>query len=362
MAAPIPLPYFLNPFCELGTKDTDITEIDNTGSNAGLVNYQYGWTPNYELPSADPDVLPVPRQQMNQVLFDLTTAVKQLQTQGFSLWVSSASGGPSSYPINAQVAYNDGSGVKLYYSAIAANTSTPSVASSTWLVFSGNQLGVQPGTVVDFAGATAPAGYLLCDASQQSRTTYPLLYQAITQVQSCTTNSNTTLNVVSNLQFYVGMAVEGVGILSGTTLTVVDTLTPTVVTISQAATTSATANARFFNWGNGNGSTTFTLPPSSRRTFIGSGGTGGLTSGGVAGTVLGQSGGNESVVLTIAQLAAHDHPGSTVAVSTQPTSTSGSETTTRAGGTTSVTVASQGNNEAHNNMQPSIIMNKIIKT
>lgn len=36
-----------------------------------------------------------------------------------------------------------------------------------------------PGSILAFAGATAPAGYLLCDGSTVSRTTYPALFAAI---------------------------------------------------------------------------------------------------------------------------------------------------------------------------------------
>lgn len=39
--------------------------------------------------------------------------------------------------------------------------------------------GTPPGTVISFAGANAPAGYLVCDGSAVSSTTYPELYAAI---------------------------------------------------------------------------------------------------------------------------------------------------------------------------------------
>ncbi len=39
--------------------------------------------------------------------------------------------------------------------------------------------GTPPGTVISFAGANAPAGYLVCDGSTVSSTTYPELYAAI---------------------------------------------------------------------------------------------------------------------------------------------------------------------------------------
>jgi microcystin-dependent protein len=362
MPGPTPLSYFLYPFCINGTSDTDIQTIANTGSDAGIVNYQYGWTPDYELPSDNDANKPVPRQQMNQVFFDITSALQQLQKQGFPLWISTANGGPANYPIYAQVAYDSGSGVNLYYSVIASNTSVPG-ADGNWVIFSGNQLGVQAGTTIDFAGPFAPAGYLLCDASAKLRASYPNLFSAITQIQSSTTvNTSTTLTVVSNAQMYVGMAIEGAGIPASTTLTVVNYLTPTVVTMSHSATNSATVPVRFFTWGAGDGSTTFNLPPSARLTVIGSGGSPGLSVGGVPGVVVGQSGGVETVTLDISQMPAHDHPGSTTNLALGRPQNTGSGAGIVANGPYPVTVAPQGGGGSHNNMQPSVIMNRCIKT
>ncbi len=51
-----------------------------------------------------------------------------------------------------------------------------------------------PGTVIMFAGDTAPSGYLECDGSQISRTTYPLLFAAIGVYHGVGDNS-TTFNI-----------------------------------------------------------------------------------------------------------------------------------------------------------------------
>jgi len=40
-------------------------------------------------------------------------------------------------------------------------------------------VGVPPGTILDFAGTSAPTGYLNCDGSNQSRVTYAALFAAI---------------------------------------------------------------------------------------------------------------------------------------------------------------------------------------
>ena len=53
---------------------------------------------------------------------------------------------------------------------------------------------VPPGTVVPFAGSTAPAGWLLCDGSAVNRTTYSALY-AVTSTIYGTGNGSTTFNI-----------------------------------------------------------------------------------------------------------------------------------------------------------------------
>jgi len=100
----------------------------------------------------------------------------------------------------------------------------------------------------------------------------------------------------------------------------------------------------------------FNLPDFRHRTAIGSGGTAD-----VIGTSVGNVGGTSTQAISISNMPAHDHPGSTSPMSTQATSTSGSATTTRAGGTTAITVASQGGGAAFNIMQPSGVVLKCIK-
>ena len=146
---------------------------------------------------------------------------------------------------------------------------------------------VPSGTLIDFAGTAAPAGYLGCDGSNVSRTTYAALFTAI-----------------------------------GTT------------------------------WGVGDGSSTFTLPDFRRRVAVGSGGSGT----GTLGNAVGNTGGAETHVLVTGELAAHAH--NTV------WNTSGAAQIA-AGGDYSLgnnTTSTVGSSTAHNNMQPSAVVLKIIKT
>jgi microcystin-dependent protein len=155
------------------------------------------------------------------------------------------------------------------------------------------------GAVIPFAGSTEPSGWLFCFGQAISRTTYAELFAAV----------STTYGV-------------------------------------------------------GDGSTTFNLPDLRGRVVAGQDDMGGTSAnrltnqtGGLDGDVLGATGGAETHTLTIAQMPAHTH--------TAPTGLSGSGSTnlsigSGSSGTSSVT-GSQGSGNAHNNVQPTIILNYIIK-
>lgn len=177
--------------------------------------------------------------------------------------------------------------------------------------------GLPPGSLLDFAGSTPPLGFLLCDGSNVSRATYGLLFAVI-----------------------------------GTT------------------------------FGAGDGSTTFTLPDFRRRVAVGAGGTGTAE----LGNSVGSSGGSETHTLTQAEMPNHTHTqnshnhsqnahnhtaerltGSSGTLRYDPiaggftrNTSSGSATATNNAAT--ATNQATGGGGAHNNMQPSLVVLKIIKT
>lgn len=212
---------------------------------------------------------------------------------------------------------------------------------------------IQPGTILDYAGSTAPTGYLLCFGQTVSRTTYAAL--------------NTILSAAG------------------------------------------------YPYGSGDGSTTFGIPDLRGRVGVGKDDMGGTPAGrmtnggaGIVGTTLGSGGGVETFTLTATQIPSHTHtatvtdPGHNHTGNTGPQSadhthgiinggfltqpgTGGTIATTAgssviavaasngtsndhshaiASGITGVTVsnASIGGGAAHSNTQPSMILNKIIKT
>lgn len=171
--------------------------------------------------------------------------------------------------------------------------------------------GIQPptGTVVPFAGTSAPTGWLFCFGQAVSRTTYADLFSAL-----------------------------------GTT------------------------------YGAGDGSTTFALPDLRGRVPGGKDDMGGvaasrLTTGasGVDGASLGASGGAETHTLSTSQMPAHAHD---LAIKYTTVGGAGSSRNywTRSAvdtlfdGTITNGASSKGDGAAHNNTQPTIVLNYIIKT
>lgn len=159
--------------------------------------------------------------------------------------------------------------------------------------------GTPIGAVTSFAGSSAPSGWILCYGQAVSRTTYAKLFTVI----------STTYGV-------------------------------------------------------GDGSTTFNLPDIRGRVVAGKDDMGGTSAnrltdqtGGVDGDTLGDTGGAETHTLTTAQLAAHTH--TVVSEQTGSPGTSGGLLNADAS-TDSVISGSTGGGGAHNNVQPTIILNCII--
>lgn len=172
------------------------------------------------------------------------------------------------------------------------------------------------GEIKDHAGTIVPPGWLACDGTAVSRTTYVALFREV-----------------------------------GTT------------------------------WGVGDGTTTFNVPDFCRKTAVGSGGTGT----GTLGNAVGNSGGEEDHTLTEAESALKTHSHSVPSLSVSATATINTRTTHDAGdGNATIQGASAGaagtqnasvsgstgtgttgnanaSASAHNNLQPSAVVLKIIK-
>lgn len=349
---PSPYLYYTYPF---GQNADDLSSIPMNAAVDGSVSYYAGWTDPYEYNLlTNPAALPIPRGQMNQLFYDITNNLQQYQQYGTPFWVT---GNTVSYPIYSRVYY---SGL-VYESQISNNTNTPG-SDSTWRVISGNVGGVPIGTIIDFAGQVIPQDFLYCDGGAISRTTYVSLLSAITQTQNgITINGNNTLTSLSDTsQMYVGMSIEGSGIPSGTTISSITNSTSLIM--SNNATASSTVPVIFFNWGNGDGSTTFNKPDSRRKVCMGSGGSG--TS--VIGNVVGDIGGEEGHIQQTNEVGVHNHTISYASGGNAVTNGgSGTQGFSIGGGNltlgTSSTISNTPSPQAMNIIQPSMIVMKVIK-
>ena len=109
---------FIIPFAATGDK----TAVPNTLQPDGTVSYAQGFGPDYELDkTVDPiNAKDVPRDQTNQIYFDLTDAVGEQQLYGVALWGADR----APYPLNARAYHND----KLWRSSVINNSGEPGVS------------------------------------------------------------------------------------------------------------------------------------------------------------------------------------------------------------------------------------------
>ena len=184
-------------------------------------------------------------------------------------------------------------------SPTGGNQGSGSINAETIFVNGSSVSPIPAGAIVDFAGSSAPSGYLLCYGQAISRTTYATLFSVIGSI-----------------------------------------------------------------YGSGDGSTTFNVPDCRGRIGAGKDDMGGTaadrltTAGsGTDGATLGATGGAQNITLTVDQMPSHTH------TYTAPTTGGRADgfTTTQVS-TTTGTSSSTGGDQAHSNVQPTIIFNKIIKT
>lgn len=129
-------------------------------------------------------------------------------------------------------------------------------------ISAGNVPIVPPGTEVNSAAIIAPTGWYFEYGQTVARSTDANLMAAITAGFNANTNGTTVLSNVSHDLRTLGLEgspLEGVGMATGATIVSVDSATQ--ITMSLAATNTATGGlVTAFPYGNGDGSTTFTLP------------------------------------------------------------------------------------------------------
>jgi len=255
------------------------------------------------------------------------------------------------------------------------------------------------GVPFPYFGLVAPSGFLLCDGSAVSRTTYAVLFKVMSlSMTGNTTNASAVIGgIASTTNVAVGMPLSGPGIPAGATVS--SFVANTSITMSANATATATGvTVVIAPYGVGDGSTTFNIPDCRGRAFSGRDDMGGTAASrltnsgtGINGTTLGAAGGVETHTLTSTQIPAHSHPvflndpghthavnagstngsampggsqitGTTLAGITSSTTGISVRDTAGGGGTANQTAINAGGGSAHPNVQPTMIVNYIVKT
>lgn len=116
------LKFFRIPFANSGDK----AAIPDAADVNGYVSYTEGWPFDYQRQKTDSAAKNIERDKMNELFFDVTKAISELQSQGAPDFITSAlnGGAPYSYNKGALVTYNK----VVYQSQVDSNTSDPTNA------------------------------------------------------------------------------------------------------------------------------------------------------------------------------------------------------------------------------------------
>lgn len=161
-------------------------------SNFTILNDALGSTESVSISAADVTLTATQAQKMRIALSGTLTGNRTLffpsATSGF--WIVT-NGTTGSYSITVKNAAGSvGAAVSQGYSAFIYSDGT-----NVYLADDSATVGIVPaGTLIEFGGTSAPSGYLACDGTEYSRTTYARLFAAIGTTWGAG-NGSTTFNV-----------------------------------------------------------------------------------------------------------------------------------------------------------------------
>lgn len=225
------------------------------------------------------------------------------------------------------------------------------------------------GVITPYAGYTAPAGWLLCDGAAISRTTYANLFNLLNPLVSTGTFTVTLASpgvftlvshglVLDDTVYFTTTGALPTGLTINTRYFVVSVPTADTFTVSatkggSAINTSVSQSgvhtARRSAYGVGDGTTTFNVPSLKGVVPVG------RDSSSTEFNAVGETGGEKTHVLTVPEMPAHTHVSPNGASGVGGTGSNGIQMQDGVTGST-------GSGTAHNNLQPYISLNYIIKT
>lgn len=152
--------FFYTPFATSGDK----TVVPVPAQITGDVSYAAGYTTDYQQdPAIDPlTAKDVERQKFNQLMFDMSNALKELQAHAIPDFITSAmnGGSPWSYSNEDLVRWNDGVETLTYISLVDSNTTDPS-NTTNWRRF--NASNFPSGSLLAYDGSTLPDSWIWAD-------------------------------------------------------------------------------------------------------------------------------------------------------------------------------------------------------
>lgn len=182
-------------FQEQGGNVGDGTISSDPATLQGGTAWPLGWK------AATDNFFQIPRgEEMEGVQRVFSAAIVQQFTDGITFW-------QANMPVTQYqtvVQYQSETDLpKLYVNITGTNTTTPPPQDAVnWLVFFDPLVSGQPtGSVIIWSTASAPAGYLICDGSAISRTTYANLFSVIGTTYG-SGDGNTTFNLPNFINRY----------------------------------------------------------------------------------------------------------------------------------------------------------------
>jgi microcystin-dependent protein len=251
---------------------------------------------------------------------------------------------------------------------------------------------IPPGIVVPYAGRGAiPSGWIVCAGQAISRATYAALFAATIRSAPVTISIASPAVVtwaghglgVSDPIIFRTTGVLPTGIVAGTVYYVAaagytansfQLMTWTGVPINTSGSQSGVHTGWYAPYGDGDGASTFNVPDLRGRVVAGMDNMGGVaanvltnpasTLGGINGLVLGRMGGEEVHTPTYNEMWRHSHDSYTGGGRSAATGfgANGLGHASASGSVTNPQTSTEGNSTAHNNVQPTMILQHIIST